>query len=252
MVLQKTLRHYIKILKWWLYVTYKRFFFCLNKNRSTMKCMAIDTGLQSCCRKLPVQLWEEVIKTTRTDWRAERWWWKSNKNDMTNLLQSGAHAVWVCLCPCVCPGGQGSLAGVWDDSHLPPDVAAVESEGGPQQKQQSAQSAPEWQNTSWSISLWCVVSCVNVYDVYHKTTSPDPQHLCSRFLTFHYLPCAQPVIAHICMSSCRKNEVVQLAFLWPQGYLHLKKKKKTPKTLLSSTFDFIFISVFELFPDNVI
>lgn len=59
-------------------------------------------------------------KTTRTDWQAE-WWQKLNKNDTINLLQSGTHAVSEDLCPCVCPAGQRSSAGVLDNSH-PSDV----------------------------------------------------------------------------------------------------------------------------------
>lgn len=164
-----------------------RWTFCsvLKKYRSTMKCMATHKRQQTCCRKLPVQLWEEVIKTTRTDWQAE-WWWKSSKNDMINSLQSGAHAVWMCLCPCVCPGGQRSSAGVSDDSHYS-DVAVVQTEADNSgssslhdQRNRSDRTLPD---------LCQYVYTYVQYDVCYKTTSLRSQHSYSLLLGFHYVLC---------------------------------------------------------------
>lgn len=128
-------------------------------------------GQQSRCRKLPVLLWEEVIKTTRTDWQAEWWWWKLSKNAMNNLLQSGTHALWMCLRPCVGPAGQRCSAGVSDtNSHTTSE--AVASRNGKDGSTDSSVHNQRWTLPDCSVSL-----CVLTNDVFHGNTSPFSQAL---------------------------------------------------------------------------
>lgn len=113
------------------------------------------------CRKRLVQWWQEIKPQEQSDR-------KSDVDDEELKWHEKLTSVWSPCCPEVSVSMCGSSAGQRSSAG-----ASHESSAALVQRQRQTQSALEWVNTSWSLSICmlCQLGC----DVFYRATSPNPR-----------------------------------------------------------------------------